>query len=93
MSCCENKIDLGCFDVCDDLATGILATSDGTYSLEIRFMSITIKKDVALLTGAEVVLPKALLNENSEFELKIKVGGVYYTNCYTFKTTPCIIVS
>jgi hypothetical protein len=91
--CCENKIDLGCFSVCEDLQTGILATIDATYSLEIRFMSITIKKSVALLIGEEITIDKTFLNENSEFELMVKVSGAYLPNCYTFKTTPCIILS
>ena len=93
MNCCNNGIFLGCFDVCSDVDTGLLAAENGVYTLEIYFMSIKIKKDLTLAIGNKIEVPKNLLNENSEFDLKIKAPSGFLENSYTFKTIPCIKVS
>ena len=93
MNCCNNGIFLGCFDVCSDVDTGLVALIDGVHVLEIFFLNLKIKKEVTLTTGDPIEVPKVLLNENADFDLKIKDANGYYENSYTFKTTPCIKVS
>ena len=93
MKCCDTLINLGCFDVCTDLQTGVMTDETGLHVLEIKFMSITIKKEVTLTSGDEIVLPKMYINEFSEIIVSVKKPSGYMTNSYTLQTKPCIDVS
>lgn len=93
-NCCNSGISLGCFDVCTDIDTGLLALETGVHTLEITFLSLKIKKDVTLAIGDPILVPKAYVNENAEHGLRIlQPSGAYFASDYNFKTTPCIIVS
>lgn len=93
MKCCSSIINLGCFDVCEDLQTGLITDETGLHILEIKFLSITIKKEVTLTSGDEIVLPKMYINESSDIMLNVKKPSGYMANSYLFGTKPCIDVT
>lgn len=92
MKCCTNIISLGCFNVCEDIDTGLVASEDGTHIIEIKFNNIMIKKEVDLLIGDPFLLPKMYLNENAELIISIKQPSGYLEDCYSIYTKPCINV-
>lgn len=93
MKCCSSIINLGCFDVCADLQTGLITDETGVHILEIKFLSMTIKKEVSLTSGDEIVLPKMYINESSEIILNVKKPSGYMANSYSLTTKPCIDVT
>lgn len=93
MKCCSSIINLGCFDVCEDLQTGLITDETGVHILEIKFLSITIKKEVSLTSGDEIVLPKMYINESSEIIVNVKKPSGYMANSYSLTTKPCIDVT
>ncbi len=93
MKCCSSIINLGCFDVCEDLQTGLITDETGVHILEIKFLSMTIKKEVSLTSGDEIVLPKIYINESSEIIVNVKKPSGYMANSYSLTTKPCIDVT
>ena len=93
MKCCSSIINLGCFDVCEDLQTGLITDETGVHILEIKFLSMTIKKEVSLTSGDEIVLPKTYINESSEIIVNVKKPSGYMANSYSLTTKPCIDVT
>ena len=93
MKCCSSIINLGCFDVCEDLQTGLITDETGLHVLEIKFLSMTIKKEVSLTSGDEIVLPKMYRNESSEIMLKRKKPRGYIEKEYLFGKKTCIDVT
>jgi len=75
------------------LQTGIITDETGLHILEIKFLSMTIKKEVTLTSGDEIVLPKMYVNESSEIILNVKKPTGYMANSYSFSTKPCIDVT
>ena len=93
MKCCSSIINLGCFDVCEDLQSGLITDETGLHVLEIKFLSMTIKKEVSLTSGDEIVLPKMYINESSEIIVNVKKPSGYMANSYSLTTKPCIDVT
>ena len=93
MKCCSSIINLGCFDVCQDLQTGLITDETGVHILEIKFLTMTIKKEVSLTSGDEIVLPKTYINESSEIIVNVKKPSGYMANSYSLTTKPCIDVT
>ena len=93
MKCCSSIINLGCFDVCQDLQTGLITDETGVHILEIKFLTMTIKKEVSLTSGDEIVLPKTYINESSEIIVYVKKPSGYMANSYSLTTKRCIDVT
>ncbi len=85
MACnCNNVIDLGCFNSCDNINTGINALESGTYKIYIDFLGAKMVDEQNLLIGNEIVINK-VLNENHEYQMQV-VSPSGVQTCYRFKT-------
>lgn len=91
MSCLctsDNITDLGCFCYCNDINTGILASMDGTYVIEIKYLDGTKVIELELLEEEEIVL-EFDKNENYEYIFSVTKPN-NETSCYQFKTQFCV---
>jgi hypothetical protein len=65
---CDCTTDLGCFDPCGDLATGLDAFDSADYTLSVGYLGRTVKVVAAQTAGEEVVFPLEGLNENFTYQ-------------------------
>ena len=82
--------DLGCFDPCGTLATGIDATTSGVYTLKVGYFGSTVVIESEQTAWEEITFPLSGLNENFTFMGDIidpdgeHVATVKFTTSYTF---------
>jgi len=81
---CSSVIDLGCFNSCQTIDTGLLALENGTYTLHIDFLGAKKIETKTLSIGASIVID-SVLNENYEYTVQITSPSGLKT-CYKFKT-------
>lgn len=76
MSC---PIDLGVFNICNDIRTGLLATETGSYVINLFFIGRYYALTLELYGGDEIIIPANKLNENAVVNMQITLpsGGVY----------------
>lgn len=93
MSCCNNPINLGCFNYCSTIDTGYEAVQTGDHSLEVYLVNGVDKSiPVTISSGNNIIVPTSVLNENKEHQLKVlQPDGTYFEfdtdiYCVTFTT-------
>jgi hypothetical protein len=88
MACC---INLGYFDSCEPISTGISATQTGVYKYVLHTPIARIKGTLDVAQG-EILTIDCNLNENSYFKLEITAPNGMKLDCmefYTRYTTTC----
>ena len=65
---CQCPTDLGCFDPCGELATGLDAFATGDYVLTVGYLGKTVKVVAAQTALSEIVFSLEGLNENFTFQ-------------------------
>lgn len=92
--CCENYIDLGCFNHCDDLDTGVIIPSNGDYKIFLEFNFGLTEYLVTGVAGDNFIIPDAF-NENYIYTFNIYDANNVLLNdtCYRFRTKLTKIVN
>jgi hypothetical protein len=93
--CCENILDIGCFNPCGALKFESLAATTGEYTLEVEFLDTKQAIKATIDAGNQIEFNLDGLNENFDFtarlfapdgtKLTITVGSIDY-DCIKFKT-------
>ena len=94
MACCDNTLDLGCINHCNQLSFGE-ATISGTYNGVFTSGNIQITQQITVTSGNPFIFDMTLLNEQMSYTLVIynsdneqitlTIDSVEY-NCFTVKT-------
>jgi hypothetical protein len=82
---CNITRNLGCFDSCESIATGITATESGTWTIRVCFNGVWLQKELEFQTGDEIIIP----NDYPEqlllrMQLFTPAGKHYMFNTYGF---------
>lgn len=90
MECCKNE--LGNFPHIGEINTGLNASQTGKYKLELVGPNFgSFSKWYYFFSGAKIIIPQGVLNEDSFYKMKIRQpDGSYYEkdDCenFVFKT-------
>ena len=97
--CCVNKKDLGCFESCSMIVTGIFALLTGDYTIHFAWLGVNHTIAVALTAGDPIDFSSDCFNESATqtFLIKDPLGatviltelGIDY-DCFTIRTVPTI---
>lgn len=68
MSCCTSILDLGCFDSCQDIETGLSATQTGVHTITINDSAIV---EFSQTSGQQIIIPGGYFNEDGTTTFKI----------------------
>lgn len=68
MSCCTSILDLGCFDSCQDIETGLTATQTGTHTITINDSAII---EFSQISGEQIIIPGGYFNEDGTTTFQI----------------------
>lgn len=91
MSCLctkSNTFFMGCVCYCGDIHTGIPATEDGIYKIDIIYLGGVIHQELDLIANDEIILSFDK-NENYLYTISITTPNGILT-CYQFKTQFCV---
>lgn len=86
---CDCYTDLGCFDPCGELATGLDAFTSGDYTLTVGYLGRTVNVVAAQTALDEITFPLEGLNENFTFQGTVTdpdgelVGNIKFTTSKT----------
>lgn len=86
MSCCENKIKLGCFSKCDWINTGLIAPVTGTYKIVVTWLSKTYTEYIEVIAG-DTIMFENKYNDSAHHDLQVFLpNGNEFENgvCYSF---------
>lgn len=84
--CCSTYNNLGCFNHCDSVHTGILVADAGTYIIQLEFNGGITELSVTLAEGEEIII-YTVLNENYIYTFRVldEEGEVLNDTCYRFQ--------
>jgi len=90
MDCCQNTIDLGCYDGCGSIAIDN-PTYTGDVFIDIKSNNTTIHQTTTATAGNPIVINLSYINENSCHTMRMydSNGEVLVINgidCYNFRT-------
>ena len=86
MSCCLNKVNMGCFSKCDWINTGLIAPVTGIYKIVVTWLSQTYTDEIEVISG-DTIMFENKYNDSSVFELQVYLpNGNEFENgtCYSF---------
>jgi len=91
--CCENPIDLGCVNSCEDAITTVALTGTSTYTVRFMFNGVEIVRTFnATGVGGFLPIPTDIFNESSIVVFALYDSQGDYINCFTFTIAPKITV-
>jgi hypothetical protein len=69
LCCTETKL-IGCFNSCDDIDTGLVATETGIHTIKGFFNNAFVDQDVNITIGNNIIIPN-IYNEYTQQTIKI----------------------
>jgi len=91
--CCEDPIDLGCVNSCEDAITTVALVGTSTYTVRFMFNGVEIVRTFnATGVGGFLPIPTDIFNESSVTVFALYDSQGDYVNCFTFTIAPKITV-
>lgn len=91
--CCEDPIDLGCVNSCEDAITTVVLVGTSTYTVRFMFNGVEIVRTFnATGVGGFLPIPTDIFNESSIVVFALYDSQGDYVNCFTFTIAPKITV-
>ncbi len=87
--CCDNPINLGCFNSCEDIRTNVTLDGLGTYTMSYEFNGAVITRQFsAYSVNNRLEIPYIYFNEDYNYTLKLYDNSGVYINCFKFQISP-----
>jgi len=80
MTCCNNTLDIGCFDMCENIVqTELVAFSSGVHYIVYEYRGQKHKTDKFFSVGENITLDPGCLNEANlnVFQIIDPAGDIY----------------
>ena len=91
--CCENPIDLGCVNSCDNVTTAVTLIGTDTYTVRFMFNGVEITRTFTT-TGVDgfLEIPAHYFNEAGSVTFALYDSQGTYINCYKFSVSPHTVI-
>lgn len=92
--CCENPIDLGCVNSCDNVTTAVALIGTNTYTVRFMFNGVEITRTFTT-TGVDgfLEIPAHYFNEGAPVTFALYDSQGTYINCYKFSVSPSVTIA
>lgn len=92
--CCENPIDLGCVNSCENVTTAVALVGTNTYTVKFMFNGVEITRTFTT-TGIDGLLeiPVHYFNEGAPVTFALYDSQGTYINCYKFNVSPMVTLT
>jgi hypothetical protein len=92
--CCDNPIDLGCFNSCQDILTNVALVGTWTYTIIYDFNGAEVTQTFTTTGNAasKLEIPHELFNESTDTTFALYDNEGVYINCFKFNLVPSTYV-
>ena len=92
--CCENPINLGCFNSCENILTNVVLVGTWTYTIVYDFNGAEITQTFTTTgnSASKLEIPHTLFNESSDTTFALYDNEGDYINCFKFNIVPSTFV-
>ena len=92
--CCDNPIDLGCFNSCQDILTNVALVGTWTYTIIYDFNGAEVTQTFTTTGNAasKLEIPHELFNESTDTTFALYDNEGAFINCFKFNLVPSTFV-
>lgn len=88
--CCDNPIDLGCVNSCENITTNIVVSCSNSYTIHYEFNGAVINYTMQANSGY-LTIPAGIFNEDYSTTFQIKDTSGQIIGCYKVNISPSIV--